>query len=334
MALTIGLQTADGPLGLAAPNSPREGVRLAGAVAMAPARRTRVELWPSNGDAVQAVRLAGDVIPLGVTVDAGELVVQSDPPGCLRGKFDLRLSIDDLVVARGRWARVEIAKGGQGHATLQASLRDIRVNVDELDPAVRAVVNGVSRVDGLPLERWLLDPLTQAKRKACLLNLLAVLRATDLGLCHALEPLLEVFVADTGHVSARADARLLRLVSEEARLGERNVRARVFDDFGVHASHKRALVELAQRLGEPEPVTFESYRFEGRPSMQIVFGVPAGVATAHLVDVDLDLGNPRQDLLGLVVHVGELFDDGLDHVKLREKLVKGPAGPFINYVPV
>ena len=331
MGLSLRLEWDGAPLALAAPAQPGAGVLLQ-AEPGAPPRRTTVELLPRDARAEFSLRLAGGVLPLEATVQAGELLVESVPPGRLRGAFSLRLRIDDLLLGGGRWRGVELDDQGQGRATVAARPRPLTIAPPEsFDPVLRSVLTGPSRLDGLPPEQWLREPLRQAKRRACLLNLLAVLRATDLFARPAVACLQELLHQATDHLQARAAAELYWLVSEAARLPDNPARQRVFDDFGIHASHKRALAQLSRDLGLPAPASFESFRFEGRPSLQIVFAIPAGVADSHLVDLDLDLGNPRQDLLGLVVHFGELFDEGLDHVALRARLAKGPAGPFLGY---
>jgi len=331
VALSVRLEWNGAPLPLAAPATAGLGVRLAGEPG-APPRRTTVELRPRDARAELSLRLAGGVLPFEASVQAGDLLVESVPPGRLRGAFWLRLRIDDLLLGGGRWRGVELDGQGQGRVTLAARPRPLAVApLASFDPAIRAVLTGVSRLDGLAPDPWLREPLRQAKRRACLLNLLAVLRATDLLGRPAIGTLEELLRVAADHLQARAAAELYWLVSEAARLPDSPARQRVFDDFGIHASHKRALEQLSRDLGLPAPASFESFRFEGRPSLQIVFAIPAGVAASHLVDVDLDLGNPRQDLLGLVVHFGELFDEGLDHLALRPRLAKGPAGPFLGY---
>jgi hypothetical protein len=52
------------------------------------------------------------------------------------------------------------------------------------------------------------------------------------------------------------------------------------------------------------------------------------------VDLDLDLGNPKQDALGFFIHFGELLNPGkTDHLKLFEKLSsKKKIKPYLYYV--
>ncbi len=343
MALRIALQSTTGALALQAAPRPGDGVIVAGEVG-APARRARLELLPADAVAEVSLRQSGGVIPIEVRVQAGEFVVESVPAGRLRGGFDLRLQVDDLVVAGRRWKRVPFAGSTETRVSLPVEPRLLRLTkpLAQFDAALRAALDA-ARLEGLTAAEWLpREPgapvpaapraaRPQARRQACLLNLLAVMRASALGERHALDAPLQILRVAADHVSARAGAELFQLVEAESLLKGASPRRRVFHDFGIHASHRNALIELAREVGDAPPVTFESFRFEGRPSLQIVFGIPQGVASSHLIDVDLDLGNPRQDLLGLIVHFGELFDDGLDHVALRDKLAKGPAAPFLSY---
>ena len=46
----------------------------------------------------------------------------------------------------------------------------------------------------------------------------------------------------------------------------------------------------------------------------------------------MDLGNPLQDVLGFVVHMGELLSGKpTNHLDLRKKLLKTRAAPFLYY---
>jgi hypothetical protein len=69
--------------------------------------------------------------------------------------------------------------------------------------------------------------------------------------------------------------------------------------------------------------------------MQIVIAVPPPELPHTYVDLDLDLGNPLQDLLGFVVHMGELLDGKpTNHLDLRKKIAKTKAGGFLCYTVV
>ena len=58
---------------------------------------------------------------------------------------------------------------------------------------------------------------------------------------------------------------------------------------------------------------------------------PIGMPHTY-AEFDLDLGNPLQDVLGFVTHVGELLDGKpTNHLDLRKTLAKGKAADFLYY---
>jgi hypothetical protein len=86
-------------------------------------------------------------------------------------------------------------------------------------------------------------------------------------------------------------------------------------------------VDVRARFGD-----LQSFRGEGKPSMQAVIAVPPADLPHTYAEFDLDLGNPLQDILGFVVHMGELLDGKpTNHLDLRKKLVKTKASRFIYY---
>ena len=64
----------------------------------------------------------------------------------------------------------------------------------------------------------------------------------------------------------------------------------------------------------------------------MVIATPSSAFNARFADLDLDLGNPLQDVAGFVVHIGELLSgQPTNHLDLRKKLSKGKAAPFLYY---
>ena len=61
--------------------------------------------------------------------------------------------------------------------------------------------------------------------------------------------------------------------------------------------------------------------------------LPPPPSLAHTyAEFDLDLGNALQDLMGFVVHMGELLDGKpTNHLDMRKKLAKTSARPFLYY---
>ena len=78
-----------------------------------------------------------------------------------------------------------------------------------------------------------------------------------------------------------------------------------------------------------------SFRAEGKPSMQVVVAVPPSDLAHTYAELDLDLGNPLQDLVGFFVHIGELLDGKpTNHLDLRKPLAKSSARQFLCYTIV
>jgi hypothetical protein len=68
--------------------------------------------------------------------------------------------------------------------------------------------------------------------------------------------------------------------------------------------------------------------------MQAVVAVPPGgdPNRPHYADLDIDLGNPLQDLTGLFTHFGEILNPGqTDHLKLAGRFAKGGTKDFHYY---
>ena len=100
----------------------------------------------------------------------------------------------------------------------------------------------------------------------------------------------------------------------------------------VHLKLLAAIPESPEvkRLFTPEGL--RSFRGEGRPSLQVVIAEsPAGLGHTY-AEFDLDLGNPLQDVVGFVVHMGELLDSTItNHLDLRKTLAKSMARQFLYY---
>lgn len=75
-----------------------------------------------------------------------------------------------------------------------------------------------------------------------------------------------------------------------------------------------------------------SFRAEGKPSLQMVVAVPPVGLPDTYAEFDLDLDNPRQDVVGFVVHMGEPLDGRpTKHLDMRKKLAGTKAGRFLYY---
>ena len=95
--------------------------------------------------------------------------------------------------------------------------------------------------------------------------------------------------------------------------------------------HGRLLDEIpaAERPGFTRLISF---RGEGKPSLQMVIAVPPVASPHTYAEFDLDLANPLQDVLGFIVHMGELLDGKpTNHLDLRKSLAKTKAKDFLYY---
>ncbi len=250
------------------------------------------------------------------------------------GHYWIRPSIEDLILEKGKRIKVRIHEGEETPVEIRATIDPRRAaltkRVPEWDKDMRRVAKA-STLDDKPVWRWLDDSNVRERRKACLLNILAGLRGTSFEGHPLLSAIDDVFFAGVDRVYTRASADLYRVVVALANDPKRRFYA---EGAPRSAIHQKLLERASERFGvNPKDFTLESYRSEGGPSAQIVFGIEKHVSSRHLVEIDVDLGNPLQDVRGFVVHLGELLDAGrTDHLELRKSLAKRKEiKPFLYY---
>lgn len=276
------------------------------------------------------------IFNLNVQLFEGKLVITGvDPRALPGGRYWFRLRIADLDLPQGR-IRVEVPDDGDAKETeikVKKDKRDVRLTsaVTAFDGDIKRVVEApASRLDGSAAAEWLTSRPPRPRRKACLLNLLAKLRTAPTGSNHLLRNVHHVFFADVDRIYARVDRELFTRLDALARDP-----SKPFFDEGSPASagHRRLLERVSRFEGDTDQYRLRSFRQEGKNSMQAVVAVPADPTRHHYADLDIDLGNPLQDVVGFVIHMGELIDPGkTDHLALREKLGKNKAvAPFLFY---
>ena len=114
---------------------------------------------------------------------------------------------------------------------------------------------------------------------------------------------------------------------------------RVYAEGAPHAKiHEELLTAIgafdSAALGQFDAKGLRSFRAEGRPSLQMVIARPTTIFPMEFADLDLDLGNPLQDVVGLCIHIGELLDGKpTNHLDLRARLQQN-AAPFVYYTIV
>ena len=275
------------------------------------------------------------VFKLEVQLLGGNLILTGvDPRALPAGRYWFRLRIADLNLPRER-IRVEIPEDGEAEKEIKVrkDKRDVRLTsaVTAFDGDIKRVVEAdSSRLDGLAAAEWLTSRHPRPRRKACFLNLLAKLRTAPAASDHLLRHVHHVFFADVDRVYARVDRKLFTRLETLARDP-----SKPFFDEGSPASagHRRLLERISRFEDNTEQYRLRSFRQEGKNSMQAVVAVPPDPTRLHYADFDIDLGNPLQDVVGFVIHLGELIDPGrTDHLALREKLGKNKTvAKFLFY---
>jgi hypothetical protein len=276
------------------------------------------------------------IFNLNVQLFDGKLVITGvDPRALPGGRYWFRLRIADLNLPQER-IRVEVPDDGDAKEIdikVKKDKRDVRLTsaVTAFDGDIKRVVEATgSRLDGAAAADWLTSRPPRPRRKACFLNLLAKLRTAPTASDHLLRNVNHVFFADVDRVYARVDRELFSRLDALARDP-----SKPFFDEGSPASagHRRLLERISRFEDNTDQYRLRSFRQEGKNSMQAVVAVPQDPTRHHYADLDIDLGNPLQDVVGFVIHMGELIDPGkTDHLALREKLGKNKTiAQFLFY---
>ncbi len=256
------------------------------------------------------------------------------------GRHLLRVMISGLRPPR-QPINVEVPESGVADvvAGFRADSRRLELvtPVEEFDDRIKAVVlDAGSSLDGETIPRWLDGP-ARPRRKACLLNILAKARAAGGPApgSSLIEGIRGVFFADEDRIYAACDASFpsnLRALAADA------ARPVYYEGAPVAAAHRRLLDAIRSlqegRESDAAGYRLRSFRLEGAPSLQAVVAIPPGgdPGRPHYAGLDLDLGNPLQDLVGMLVHFGEVLHPGqTDHLKLAGRLARGATRDFHYY---
>ena len=161
-----------------------------------------------------------------------------------------------------------------------------------------------STLDEEPALFWLENPDWRPCRKACLLNVVAALSVTPTKTAPFIVRLQNVFRVFNDRCYMKVDRGLLTMLETLAADPSRPIYAEGEPHAPIHG-------RLLDSLPEPLEVRTQftqllSFRAEGAPSLQTVIAVPPPTFAHTYAEFDLDLGNPLQDVLGFVVHMGEL----------------------------
>jgi hypothetical protein len=269
-----------------------------------------------------------------MSLDEGELVITGKDKDALpKGTYWVQMFIQDVLPIK---TVVFSVKADQTDRMVpipvQTEVRTVNLTVafDKFDPQIRSVLESPnSRLDGKPVEDWLLAPEPRASRKACLLNLMAALRSTPTAADPLISSVQSIFLGAPDRIYARVDS------SMHTRCGAYSTDSN--QDFNAEgtptaAVHRRLLDQAEARgIGKAADYSLWSFRAEGPPSLQVV-AAPWKAGNPFCADIDIDLGNPLQDLQGFVTHMGELLGGKLtDHFALWSKLKTRPAKDFLYY---
>ena len=270
---------------------------------------------------------------LTITVEDGSIVLRGvDRFALPEGRYTLTMTIEGATT---RTVRRRVTLPYDGFAAVQVEVktddRSIAADLTACDGDIRRILDA-STIEGQAGAEFVSDNDWRPARRACLLNLLASLRVRPALRHNLVGHIREVFVVFPDRIYARVSRglfdRVMELVLDPKKPFYREGRP-------TSPTHLR----LIERLPEPPerralfpPEALVSFRGEGAPSLQMVILEPPAGCDYTYADLDLDLGNPLQDVAGFVVHMGELLSGRVtDHLDLRARLARGPAKPFLYY---
>lgn len=267
-------------------------------------------------------------------IDGNLVITGVDSRSLPAGRYWFRLRIADLKLPKEK-VFIEIKEDGEVTKELAVGKdkRDIELlgKVATFDSELKRVLESTSsRLDGSAASDWLSDTRPRAARKACVLNLLAKLRTAPTASKPLITEVQHIFYADVDRVYGRVNREFFNRINDLAR----DPTKPFFDEGSPKsAGHRRLLERIKKFEGQVEDYQLRSFRQEGRNSMQAVIAIPPEPSRNYYADLDIDLGNPLQDVVGFVVHLGELINPGkTDHLALHEKLSKTAAlKPFLMY---
>jgi hypothetical protein len=268
-----------------------------------------------------------------VTVEDGSIVLRGvDKFSLPEGRYIITLNIE-AAKTRLRARTVVVPHDGSGTIEVGVELddRDVVVNLGDCDPAIRDILDR-STIDGTAAVEWLQDSDNRPSRKACLLNLLASLRVRPTKTSNLVNDVQSVFWLESDRAYAKVSRGFFDRLQGLAVDPDKMFYREGYPKSDTHLRLLEHLPEPAERKALFPRDKLVSFRGEGKPSLQaVILQPPAGINYTY-ADLDLDLGNPLQDLVGLVVHMGELAGGKTtDHLDLRKQLAKGAARPYLYY---
>jgi len=256
--------------------------------------------------------------------DEALVVTGVDPTTLPPGRYWFRLRIGDLILPKER-VRLDLKENQETQVEIEvrADPRQVELSLDSpnVDQQIRRVL-AQSQLDGSTLTSWLADPQPRPSRKACLLNMLAKLRAASPSSETLLSHVHQVFFADVDRCYGAVDGRLFDRLNALTRSADKPFSA---DSLPLALVHRKLLRRIKSVESDADKFRLHSFRQRGKNSLQVIVAVPPGgdPSRRFYAEFDIDLGNPVHDLEGFFIHLGELLAPGkTDHLKLRDKLAK------------
>ncbi len=266
-----------------------------------------------------------------VRVENGDLIITTlNPDRIPTGTYDYRLRISDLDI-QNEEGRIQLIEDGPPvEIQIDASPKSHRVDpTDSIldDLPISELVNGGSLIDNKKIIEWLSDDAPRAKRKACLLNILGRMRTSPAPDSPLINFVQEILFADVSRIYAKVEPELFTRLKEL----DQDIHKPFTLDHGpidpVHHQLLRRIPNQDQDATEQYRKAMKSFRQDSQPSLQIVVFPPPDDKPGRgwYADIDIDLGNPKRDIAGFFIHLGELMTEGkTDHLKLNKKLKKDP----------
>jgi hypothetical protein len=260
---------------------------------------------------------------LKLSLQDGALAVTGvDPTTLPAGRYWFRLRIGDLILPN---QRLTVAVKENQDALIEVEVcpdpRQVELLLDSpnVDQQIQRVL-AQSELDGLTLTSWLTDPQPRPSRKACLLNLLAKLRAAPDLSETLLRHIHQVFFADVDRCYAAVDGELFDRLKALARRDDQPFSV---DPPPLAPVHRNLLRHIRGVESDADKFRLHSFSRRGNDSLRATVAVPPGGDSSRrfYAEFDIDLGDQERDFKGFFIHLGEaLSADKTDHLKLREKL--------------
>jgi hypothetical protein len=270
---------------------------------------------------------------LTITVEDGAIVLRGiDKHSLPEGRYRIVVNIEEAKTA-GTNRTVSVPHDGSGSLDVKVETDDRELDVDltDCDPVIKGILDR-SKLDEEDAAAWLEDETWRPARKACLLNLLASLRVRPTVSDNLAQYVREVFWIVNDRAYAKVDRTLFDRFQDLAVDPQRPFYREGYPKADIHLRLLDRIPEPPDRKALFPRESLVSFRGEGRPSLQAVIATPPGGIDYTYADLDLDLGNPLQDLVGFVVHMGELVKgQTTNHLDLRKLLVKGAAKQYLYY---